>query len=70
MFRTEHNLQTGEIVEIPLTTQEAAALEKEWAKEAQRIASETAQADAKETAKADLLARLGITAEEAALLLS
>jgi len=70
MFRTEHNLQTGEIVEIPLTTQEAAALEKEWAKEAQRIANETAQADAKETAKADLLTRLGITAEEAALLLS
>jgi len=42
MFRTEHNSETGEIVQLPLTTEEVAALETEWAKEAARIAAEEA----------------------------
>lgn len=70
MFRTEHNLQTGEIVEIPLTAEEATALEKEWAKEAKRIADEKAEIETKATTKAALLKKLGITEAEAELLLA
>lgn len=68
--RIEVNCETGEVQEIELTAEEAAALEAA-AKEAQ-AQQETAEeeARAKATAKADLLAKLGITEEEAKLLLS
>jgi len=69
MFRTEHNLVTGEIVEIPLSTAEATAIEKEWAAEAKRIADEKAEAEAKAAQRQALLSRLGITEEEARILL-
>lgn len=65
-----HDVASGEIVEVALTAAEVTALEKEWAKEAKRIKEEETEADAKETAKAALLTKLGITAEEARLLLS
>ena len=42
MFRTEHNSETGEIVQVPLTTEEVIALQTEWAREAARIADEEA----------------------------
>lgn len=55
---------------IELTAEEVAALEAAAAEaEADRIAAE-AEAAAKEAAKAELLSKLGITADEAKLLLS
>ena len=68
--RIEVNCETGEVLEIELTKEEIAALEAA-AKEAQaqQEAAEE-EARAKATAKADLLEKLGITAEEAKLLLS
>ena len=66
----EVNCATGEVIERPLTADEIAANEAATAQaEADRKAAE-AEAEAKATAKADLLAKLGITAEEAALLLA
>ena len=61
----EHNVETGEVVDREMTDQEVAIYEEQLAideaKKADRVA--------KESAKAALLERLGITAEEAALLL-
>ena len=66
----EINCETGEVIERPLTADEIAANEAAAAQaEADRLAAE-AEAEAKATAKAELLAKLGITAEEAALLLA
>ena len=66
----EVNCTTGEVIERPLTADEIAANEAAAAQaEADRLAAE-AEAEAKAAAKADLLAKLGITAEEAALLLA
>lgn len=61
-----HNIETNEVIDREMNNQEFAAYEAEQA--ANAIAK--AEADAKANAKADLLAKLGITAEEAALLLS
>ena len=64
------NCETGEQTEVELTAEEIAQREADAAKaEADRVAKEAADA-AKAEAKAELLAKLGITAEEAALLLS
>jgi hypothetical protein len=66
----EINCETGEVIERPLTADEIAANEAAAAQaEADRVAAE-AEAATKAQAKADLLAKLGITAEEAALLLA
>jgi hypothetical protein len=66
----EVNCETGEVIERPLTADEIAANEAAAAQiEADRVAAE-AEAATKEQAKADLLAKLGITQEEAKLLLS
>ncbi len=66
----EVNCTTGEVIERPLTADEIAANEAAAAQaEADRKTAE-AEAEAKAQAKADLLAKLGITAEEAALLLA
>ena len=61
-----HNVQTGEIQIIQLTDDEQAIKDAEA--EANRIAK-LAEAEAKAQAKAELLERLGITADEAKLLL-
>jgi DNA-binding protein H-NS len=68
IIEKEFNIQTGEetITEREETAAEAKARK---ASEAEAIAAQ-AEAEAKATAKAELLAKLGITAEEAALLLS
>ena len=61
----EHNATTGEVIVRPITTEELEVLN------ADNIQAEKNRADALQT-KADrtaLLARLGITEEEAALLL-
>lgn len=64
------NCETGEQTEVELTAEEIAQREADAAKaEADKVAKEAADA-AKAEAKAELLARLGLTAEEAALLVS
>jgi hypothetical protein len=65
----EINCETGEVIERPLTADEIAANEAAQAQaEADRLAAE-AEAATKAKAKAALLDKLGITADEAALLL-
>jgi hypothetical protein len=64
------NCETGEVNEIELTDEEVAQREADAAAYAAQKAQEEADAEIKAEAKAALLARLGITAEEAALLLS
>ena len=63
---TMHNAETGEIVEREMNAAEIAQWE---ADKAQAEAIKAAEAT-KATEKAALLAKLGITADEAALLLS
>ena len=66
MIKIEHNVETGEIKEIELTAKEI----KERAIIEAATQAKQADAEAKATGKAALLERLGITADEAALLLS
>jgi hypothetical protein len=61
-----HNVLTGEIIDREMTNEEFAAYESEQ----QTRAAQQAEAEAKANAKAALLDKLGITAEEAVLLLS
>ena len=61
---------TGEVQEIALTAEEIAEREAMAAEYAAQKTQEEADKAAKEAAKAELLDRLGITAEEAQLLLS
>jgi hypothetical protein len=64
------NCETKEQIEVELTDEEIAQLEADRAKaEADKAAKEVEDA-VKAEAKAELLDRLGITAEEAKLLLS
>jgi len=70
MFRIEHNVETGEISQIQLTNVEIAEIEKEKIEFEKLIAKEQAEAQAKAQAKVALLAQLGITEEQAKLLLS
>ena len=66
----EVNCETGEVTERDLTAEELQAQADATAQaEAERVAAE-AEAAEKATAKAALLKRLGITADEAALLLA
>ena len=62
----EINVETGEKVLREMNAAEIAQLEKD---KAQKLANEQTE-KAKETEKAALLSKLGITAEEATLLLS
>ena len=67
--RIEVNCTTGEVLEIELTDAEVAQREADAvATETQRKADEKAVAD-KVTARAQILDRLGLTADEAAILL-
>ena len=61
---------TGEVSEIELTAEEVAQREADAKAFADQKAAEDADKAAAEVAKADLLARLGITADEAKLLLA
>jgi len=63
-FKIEHNVETDEIKEIPLTAKEIKEAEALTAK-ALEIEKAAAQAKAKaEADKAALLARLGLTEDE------
>jgi hypothetical protein len=68
IIEKEFNVQTGE--ETITERDETAAEAKERADRAAELADKQAQAEAKAIEKAALLAKLGITADEAALLLS
>jgi len=61
-----HNIETDEVIDREMNDEEFA---KYQARQLEKEA-EQAEADAKATAKTALLDRLGITAEEATLLLS
>ena len=60
---------TGEEIEREMTAEEQAIRDKEVSDHLAAKAIKDADKAAKESAKADLLAKLGITAEEAKLLL-
>lgn len=61
-----HNIQTGEVIEREMNAEELAQWEADKAKAEAEAAAKAELA----TAKAALLAKLGITEEEAKLLLS
>jgi hypothetical protein len=61
-----HNTETNEVIDREMTDAEYTAHKKEI----EKIVKSQAKAEAEATAKAALLSRLGITAEEARLLLS
>jgi hypothetical protein len=61
-----HDVETGEIIEREMNAEELKQYEADQA----AFATERAEAEAKATAKAALLAKLGITADEAKLMLS
>ena len=67
IIEKEFNIQTGE--ETITERDETAAETKARLDNAKQIAAEQAEAEAKATARAEILERLGITAEEAALIL-
>jgi hypothetical protein len=60
-----HNVETDEVIDREMNDAEFAAYEADQAAQA----TAKAESEAKATAKAELLERLGITAEEAQLLL-
>jgi hypothetical protein len=66
----EVNCATGEVTERPLTTEELAQREADAQAAAVKKHEEDAQAAADAEAKAALLTKLGITADEAKLLLA
>ena len=59
------NIETGEVTERPYTAEEIAASEAE----AERIADELAQLEAKAEARKAIFEKLGLTEEEARILL-
>ena len=66
----EVNCETGEVIERELTDAEIAEQTYQAELAAERKAEEDAKAEADATAKAALLEKLGITADEAKLLLA
>ena len=66
MFEKIYDVTTGKTQEVPYSKEQLAEVEANK----KALAANEAEAAIKATAKAALLDRLGITAEEAALLLS
>jgi uncharacterized protein (DUF305 family) len=76
MFRIEHNVKTGEIKQIKLTEEEiievnnlAKEVEKRQKIQDKKLEEEQAKAEAKAAQRQVILSRLGITEEEARILL-
>jgi hypothetical protein len=69
MKRQEVDCLTGEVSDIELTAAEVKAYEKRLADDLKIVADADTKVLADENAKAALLEKLGITAEEASLLL-
>ena len=63
------NIQTGETTLREFTKAESDKMDKSRAEWAAKVAADKAEAEAKATARAEILDRLGLTAEEAAILL-
>jgi hypothetical protein len=61
-----HNAETGEVIERAANAEEL----KQMAKDKAESKAQKDEAEAKATAKAELLTKLGITEDEARLLLS
>ena len=70
LMTSETDAMTGKTIVRELTNAELAQREVDLLEAANKKAADEAEATAKAIAKAALLERLGITAEEAALLLS
>ncbi len=70
MKKTEYNALTGEVIEKDFTKAELEQREKDQQEDAAAKALAQAEAEAKATAKAALLNKLGISEDEAKLLLS
>lgn len=64
------DIVTGEEISIPMTEEEIVVHEQEAARQEKLVADRLAIETAKATEKAALLAKLGITDDEAKLLLS
>ena len=64
------NCETGEVQELELTAEEVAQREADAAAYAAQKAQEDADAQAKADAKAAIATRLGLTADDLAILLS
>lgn len=69
MIRIEHNAETNTITEIELTPAEVKQYEEMYRESVAKSKILEAEAEAKATEKQALLNRLGITADEAKLLL-
>ena len=69
MIRIDHNVETGEITEIELTPQEVTEINKQYAKAKAETDLLQSEVEAKEAARQAILDRLGLTADEAKLLL-
>lgn len=63
-IKIEHNVETGEILEIPLTDKEIKELEKSRAATIKENAAYEAAKAQQAADKAALLARLGLTEDE------
>jgi hypothetical protein len=70
MFRIEHNVETGEITQIDLTPEEVIEFETIQAAAAIENTKIKAELAAKAETRAAILAKLGITEDEAKTLLS
>ena len=69
MIRIEHNVETGEIKQIELSAAEVKQLEKQYAEAKANDDKAKAEAEAKAAQRQVILSRLGITEEEARILL-
>ena len=69
MFRIEHNVETGEVIEIELSPEEVSEFEKVYANSVTQEQIKKAELEAKQIARQALLDKLGITEDEAKLLL-
>lgn len=66
-FKLVHNLETGEILEVPLTAQEIAENIKDG-ENAQKLKEQVLAAQARKEVARNKLAALGLTAEDLAAL--
>jgi len=70
MIKIEHNVQTGEIKEVELTAEEVKIFQAEAKKFAEADKAQQEVKATKAAQKAAVIAKLGITQDEAKLLLS
>jgi hypothetical protein len=69
MFRVEHNVETGKIEKIELSAVEIEELEKSAEESIAKAIMEQAETEAKAAARQAILDRLGLSEEEAKILL-